>query len=56
MSFPLQAAAARGGGLANYPHLHAFLERIEARPAYRAALEKGGPFALMESKPAKSSA
>lgn len=53
MSFPVQAAAARGGGLEKYPRLHAFLERIQARPAYQAALKKGGPFELMGSKPAK---
>ncbi|MCX8003876.1 MAG: glutathione S-transferase [Burkholderiaceae bacterium] len=46
MSFPLEAAAARGGLDARYPRLAAFLERIHARPAYRRALEKGGPFAL----------
>ncbi|TQU98459.1 glutathione S-transferase, partial [Xanthomonas perforans] len=50
--FPVQAAAARGGGLENYPRLRAFLERIQARPAYQAALKKGGPFELMGSKPA----
>ncbi|WP_372163249.1 glutathione S-transferase family protein [Xanthomonas axonopodis pv. cyamopsidis] len=53
MSFPVQAAAARGGGLENYPRLRAFLQRIQARPAYQAALKKGGPFELMGSKPAK---
>ncbi|HXF46420.1 MAG TPA: glutathione S-transferase [Burkholderiaceae bacterium] len=46
MSFPLEAAAARGGLDARYPRLTAFLERIHARDAYRRALEKGGPFAL----------
>ncbi|MBG3852694.1 glutathione S-transferase, partial [Xanthomonas hortorum pv. carotae] len=30
--------------------LRAFLERIEARPAYQAALKKGGPFELMGRK------
>ncbi|AZR23127.1 glutathione S-transferase [Xanthomonas vasicola] len=52
MSFPVQAAAARVGGLEKYPRLRGFLERIEARPAYQAALKKGGPFELMGSKPA----
>ncbi len=46
MSFPVEAAAARGG-LADYPNLAAFLARIHARPAYHQALEKGGPFALV---------
>ncbi len=47
MSFPLEAAAARGGLDASRPKLMAFLERIHARPAYRRALETGGPYALL---------
>ena len=47
MSFPLEAAAARGGLDAGRPKLMAFLERIHARPAYRRALETGGPYALL---------
>jgi len=43
MSFPLEAGAARAGA-ASRPHVKAFLERIHARPAYRAALERGGPY------------
>lgn len=46
MSFPVQAAAARGGGLEDYPRLRDFLQRIAQRPAYQAALQQGGPFAL----------
>lgn len=46
MSFPIEAAAARAG-FAKQPGLRAFLERIHARPAYRRALERGGPFDLM---------
>ncbi|HXZ50753.1 MAG TPA: glutathione S-transferase [Burkholderiales bacterium] len=46
MSFPLEAAAARGGLDAGRPRLMGFLERIHARPAYRRALEAGGPYAL----------
>lgn len=42
MSFDCEAAAARGDG-ASRPHLAAFLQRIHARPAYRRALERGGP-------------
>jgi glutathione S-transferase len=45
MSFPLEAAASRGGLDASYPKLTTFLKRIHARPAYRAALEKGGEYA-----------
>jgi glutathione S-transferase len=44
MSFPLEAAASRGGLDASRPKLHAFLERIHARPAYQAALTKGGKY------------
>jgi glutathione S-transferase len=47
MSFPAEAAAARGGALDQQPRLQAFLARIHARPAYQRALEKGGPYALM---------
>jgi glutathione S-transferase len=47
MSFPLEAARARGGLDAKRPRLIAFLERIHARPAYRRAIEKGGEYALM---------
>ena len=48
MSFPLEAAASRGGLDARYPKLAAFLERIHARPAYQKALERGGPYALLK--------
>ena len=47
MSFPVEAAAARGGLGPDFPRLHAWLERIQARPAYRRALEKGGPFEVL---------
>ena len=51
MSFPVQAAAARGGGLDAYPNLRGFLARIQSRPAYQAALSQGGPFALAGAEP-----
>jgi glutathione S-transferase len=44
ISFPLEAAAARGGLDGKYPKLSAFLERIHARPAYQRALERGGKY------------
>jgi glutathione S-transferase len=47
MSFPLEAAAARGGLGSRYSKLGAFLERIHARPAYQRALEKGGKYELL---------
>lgn len=45
MSFPLEAAASRGGLDARYPRLSNFLQRIHARPAYARALERGGEYA-----------
>jgi glutathione S-transferase len=47
MSFAVEASAARGGLDQRYPKLADWLERIHARPAYRRALEKGGPYELM---------
>ena len=47
MSFPLEAAAARGGLDSSRPKLMAFLERIHARPAYQRAIERGGEYALL---------
>lgn len=47
MSFPLEAAAARGDALTGRPRIAAFLERIHTRPAYRRALERGGPYELL---------
>ena len=45
MSFPLEAARSRAGLDRRRPALVEWLERIHARPAYRAALAKGGPYA-----------
>ena len=47
MSFPLEAAAARAGLDATRPRTMAYLDRIHARPAYKRALEKGGPYELL---------
>jgi len=47
MSFPVEAAAARGGLDKSRPRLVDFLKRIHARPAYQLALERGGPYELM---------
>jgi glutathione S-transferase len=47
MSFPIQAAAARGGLTAQtHPKLSAFIDRITSRPAYKTALQRGGAFKL----------
>ena len=45
MSFPLEAAAARADARQGRQHLASWLDRIHARPAYRKALEAGGPYA-----------
>ena len=45
MSFPLEAARHRAGLDDNRPNLIDWLERIHARPAYGAALQKGGAYA-----------
>jgi glutathione S-transferase len=47
MSFPVEAAAVRANLRTEYPRLAGFLDRIHGRPAYKAALERGGPYALM---------
>jgi glutathione S-transferase len=45
MSFPLEASRHRAGLDEGRPNLVDWLERIHARPAYGAALRKGGPYA-----------
>jgi glutathione S-transferase len=47
MSFPIEAAAARGILEPGRARLKDFLARIHARPAYGRALERGGPYALL---------
>lgn len=46
LTFILEVSRARGG-LDAYPNLKAYLERMQARPAYARALEKGGEYAIM---------
>ncbi|MBA3593687.1 MAG: glutathione S-transferase [Pseudomonadota bacterium] len=47
LSFPLEAAAARGGLNASRPRLMDFLKRIHARPAYQRAIERGGQYSIL---------
>ncbi|KZE35167.1 glutathione S-transferase family protein [Crenobacter luteus] len=47
MSFPLEAALTRGALAERHRHLKAFLARIHDRPAYRRALDRGGPYELL---------
>ncbi|MEY4751169.1 MAG: hypothetical protein RIQ60_3383 [Pseudomonadota bacterium] len=47
MSFVLEAAAQRAGLRADrYPRLAELLQRMQSRPAYRRALERGGPYSF----------
>ena len=45
MSFPLEAARHRAGLDGSRPATVAWLAKVHARPAYQAALERGGPYA-----------
>ncbi|MFZ6814174.1 glutathione S-transferase [Undibacterium sp. Rencai35W] len=47
MSFPLEAAASRGGLNGSRPNLMAWLAKIHARKAYVTALQKGGKYDLL---------
>jgi glutathione S-transferase len=47
MSYALEAAEVRADLGANYPALAACLKRMRERPAYKAALEKGGPYSIL---------
>lgn len=47
LSFPIEAAAARGGLDASRPRLMDYLQRIHARPAYQRALKRGGKYELL---------
>ena len=47
MSFPLEVARNRAGLDGSRPNLIDWLERIHARPAYDAALKRGGPYAYV---------
>jgi glutathione S-transferase len=44
MSFPLEAARQRFKLDGRRPTITEWLDRIQARPAYQMALEKGGPY------------
>ncbi len=46
MSFPIEAAAQRAGLDGSRPKLMVYLKKIHARPAYKRALERGGPYSF----------
>lgn len=46
MSFAVEAALARAGHEGAWPHLQAYRQRMQARPAYQRALDKGGPVVM----------
>ncbi len=54
MSFAVEASAMRGKLGSAYPRLSGWLEGIHARPAYRRALEKGGPYDLAQPAGARA--
>jgi glutathione S-transferase len=45
MSFPLEAAVGRGTIGEAYPAVEAYVQRVQARDAYQAALKRGGDYA-----------
>ncbi len=47
LSFPIEAAAARGGLNTSRPRLMDYLQRIHARPAYQRAVQRGGEYQLI---------
>jgi glutathione S-transferase len=48
MSFPLEAAVQRAAAGQGRPKIEAFLKRIHARPAYKKALQRGGPYSFTD--------
>eukprot|EP00891_Asterochloris_glomerata_P005141 jgi/Astpho2/5141/fgenesh1_pm.00073_%23_9_t len=50
MSFPVEVIQVRGTDFpaSKYPKMHAFVERVHARPAYQVALQKGGKYDILK--------
>ncbi|MFN3960845.1 MAG: glutathione S-transferase family protein [Parvularculaceae bacterium] len=46
MSFPAEAALQRGPETLKAGRIKAYVDRLHARPAYKRALERGGPYAF----------
>jgi glutathione S-transferase len=50
MSFPIEFAQARAGlAESTRPHLHAYPRRIRERPAYARAVDRGGPYTIVQA-------
>jgi len=47
MSFAAEGVAVRGSLGDRYPKIQAFLDAVHSRPAFKRALERGGPYDLM---------
>lgn len=46
MSFPAEAMLQRGADALKTPRIRAYVDRLHARPAFKRALERGGPYAF----------
>jgi glutathione S-transferase len=46
MSFPAEAMLQRGPDALKTPRIRTYVEKLHARPAYKRALERGGPYAF----------
>ena len=46
MSFAVEAVLSRANHADKYPHLQAYRQRMEARPAYQRGIAKGGPVVM----------
>ena len=46
MSFAVEAALSRTRAEGKYPHLLAYKDKLNARPAYQRAIQKGGPVVM----------
>jgi glutathione S-transferase len=46
MSFAVEAVLSRTQGTEKHPHLVAYRQRLNERPAYQRAIAKGGPVVL----------
>lgn len=49
MCFAVEAALASPIQAMNRPHVHAYLQRLQSRPAYQRALKRGGPVLISTS-------